>query len=276
MLNLYKFLKFVVRHVLPGWLRYRLAKVVARGVILFNRPRRDVIVANLAPLVGLASAREMAPQLLGNFLMTAVDFFCPRTDIPRETHLENWNYLERAYRKTKRVIAVTAHLGHWELGISCLVEKGYSVAGVYAPYREDKVVSWILAHRSPDVEWIPAARGAALACINAIERGKILGMVADVPFAEKGRSVEIAGTRARLPLGPWAIAVRARAAVIPAFMIREYPGQYRLIMHEPILPGQGSFRKQLEQMQDIYKRHLEFYLKKYPWQWGVLSPFWEA
>ncbi|HVO33826.1 MAG TPA: lysophospholipid acyltransferase family protein [Elusimicrobiota bacterium] len=275
MLRLYKVLKFLFRHVVPGWLRYLLARLIARGIILFNRRRRETIVANLIPLVGVASARRMAPELLGNFLMTAVDFFCPRTNVARETRLENWNYLERAYRKDKRVIAVTAHIGHWELGISCLVEKGYDVAGVYAPYREDEVVRWILKHRSADVEWIPATRGAAMACIQAIERGKVVGMVADLPYGELGRRVTMAGTPARLPLGPWAIAVRARAVVIPAFMIREFPGRYRLEMQEPIYPGEGSFRKQLEGMQDVYKSQLEFYLKKYPQQWGILTPFWD-
>ena len=149
------------------------------------------------------------------------------------------------------------------------------MAEVYAPYREDKIVRWIMGHRNPDVEWIPAARGAAQACINALDRGRILGMVADIPFGEKGNRVRILGAQARLPLGPWAIASRARATVIPGFVIRVKPGQYRIIFHEPILPREGSFRRQMIDAQDIYRAHLEDYLRQYPEQWGVLQPFWE-
>jgi lauroyl/myristoyl acyltransferase len=274
-LVLYKFLKFVFRYLVPGRLRYTLARLIARGVIRFNPRRRAVIVSNLTPLVGFAKAQEMAPELLGNFLMTAVDFFCPRRDMALTTPWENWSAFEKTYRKTKRVMFVTAHLGTWELGISCLVEKGYSVAGIYAPYRDDHIVRWIQAHRNPEVEWILAVRGAAEAGVHALQRGRVLGMVGDIPFGEKGRRVTIAGKQTHLPLGPWAIAARAQATVFPAFIIRESPGHYRGFVHDPIVPGEGSFRHQIKQMQDIYRTHLEYYLKTYPTQWGVLQPFWD-
>ena len=177
--------------------------------------------------------------------------------------------------KGRGVILVGPHLGNWELGMSYLMNRGFSMAGVYAPYREDEIVQWIMRHRISEVEWIPASRGAAEACLNALERGRLLGMVADIPFGEKGRRLRLCGRWAHLPLGPWAIAARARAAVIPGFMLREEPGRYRIILHEPIIPPEGSFRKQMEQMQEIYARLLEHYLKTYPGQWGILQPFWE-
>src|SRR5262249_48190657 len=142
MLSFYKFLKFVFRHLIPAPLRYPLARGVARGVCLFNKARREVIVGNLTPLVGPERARTLAPKLLGNFLMPAVDFFCSRRDLAATLPFENWGAIDKAYRKTRRVILVTAHLGNWEVGINCLVEKGFSVAGVYAPYRDDDIVQW--------------------------------------------------------------------------------------------------------------------------------------
>ena len=100
-------------------------------------------------------------------------------------------------------------------------------------------------------------------------------MVADIPFGEKGRRrLKICGAWTHLPLGPWAIAARARAVVIPGFVLRERPGQYRVIFHDPIVPREGSLRRQMEGMQEIYRQHLEHYLQTYPEQWGVLQPFW--
>ena len=150
------------------------------------------------------------------------------------------------------------------------------MAGVYAPYRESEVVRWILSHRNPDVEWIPAARGAAEACAGALERGRILGMVADIPFGEKGRRVKICGGRGYLPLGPWAIAARARAVVIPGFVLRVRPGHYRIHFHDPIRPMDGPLRRQLRMMQEVYRDHLESYLNQYADQWGCLQPFWDT
>src|SRR5438477_10132256 len=248
------------RHTLPERLRYPLARLLARLVCVLSPQRRRVLEANLRPVVGPAKAAALAPQLLGNFSMTAVDFFCPRSDLAREIQEVNASIVEKSYRRFKKVIVVTAHIGNWELGMTYLINKGFSMAGVYAPYREDDVVRWIMGHRNPDVEWIAAARGAAEACVNALERGRLLAMAADIPYGEKGHRVKVCGAFTRLPLGPWAIAVRARAVVIPGFVLRSRPGRYRIIFHDPILPPEGSFRRQIEGMLAIYRAHLEYYL----------------
>jgi lauroyl/myristoyl acyltransferase len=275
MLKAYKFAKFVFRHIIPSRSRYAAARGTARLIMTFNPQRRAVIENNLRVLVGEKRARELTPVVFGNFLMTAVDFFCPRKSLLTNVRRENWHVLDKAWRKSRRVMLVTAHVGNWELGITTLVDSGYSVAGVYAPYREDEVVQWILAHRNTDVEWIPAVRGAAEACIDALRRGRLVGMVADIPFGERGRKVSIAGRHTRLPLGPWAIASKADATVIPAFIIRESPGRYRVTMHDPIHPPEGSFRHRVETMQDAFRAHLEKALQEHPEQWGVLQNFWE-
>src|SRR5262245_60913649 len=129
MLYLYKTLKFTFRHVLPEFVRYPLARMIGRIIIALDRKRRRVIVSNLKPLVGPKAAARRAPELMGHFAMTAVDFFCPRRDMVPSVQFD-WTVIDRTYRKHKNVILVTAHLGNWEIGISCLVERGYAVAGV--------------------------------------------------------------------------------------------------------------------------------------------------
>ena len=275
LLTVYKFLKFVFRYGVPARGRYGPARWIARQVCRFNASRREVIIGNLTPLVGKEKAALLAPELLGHFAMTAVDFFCASPRRGRDDELENWSVIGEAYRRTQRVMVVTAHLGYWEIGVSYLLEKGFPVTGVYAPYTDDAIVQWIMGHRNPQAEWIPAIPGAAERCIAAVEKGRVLGMVADIPFGERGRRVTIAGHPARLPIGPWMIAARARATVIPTFIVRRSPGRYRGIAHEPIQPATGSLPRQIRRMQAIYKEHLERYLKTYPEQWGVLAPFWE-
>jgi lauroyl/myristoyl acyltransferase len=276
LLRSYKFLKFVFRHVIPTRLRYPLARWIARGIVLFNWKRRKVLVANLTPLVGLAKARALAPIQMGNFLMTAVDFFCVNPLKPRDIQIENWSRVEVAYKESRRLMIVTAHIGNWETGISYLVEKGYAVAGVYATYTDDDIVNWISSHRNPRVQWIPTLPCAADICVAAIEQGKILCIAADIPFGEHGRRMAIAGHHTRLPVGPWSIALRANATVIPAFILRQSPGRYRAFVQEPIKPVPGdSLRHQMVRMQNIYRGHLESFLKSYPEQWGNLQPYWE-
>jgi KDO2-lipid IV(A) lauroyltransferase len=271
----FKTLKFLFRHIIPPFLRYPLARFAGRITVKLNPRRRGIIVGNLTPLLGEAEARDRAGELLGNFMMAAVDFFCQSKRFVDSIPMDK-EFLLKVYENSgHRLMMVTAHLGHWELGIPSMIAHGFTLAGVYAPYREDAVVEWIMEHRHPEVEWISAASGAAEACVQAIDEGKILGMVGDIPFGEKGRRVKIAGRAARLPIGPWAIAARSRATVVPVFIIREAPGRYRCIFETPLPPIKGSLLLQITRLLTAYRDHLERYLRSYPTQWGVLSPFWE-
>jgi lauroyl/myristoyl acyltransferase len=275
LLTYYKCLKFIFRYLVPARARYPLARWIAYGVCLFNSRRRRVLISNLTPLVGSEEARRIAPRQLGHFSMTAVDFFCRKLQGPRAVTFEGWSRIETAYEENRRVMIITAHIGNWEIGISSLLNKGFPVAGLYATYTEDDIVQWILGHRNPLVQWIPTAPGAADVSVAAIEQGRILCLAGDIPFGEHGRKVHIAGRTARLPVGPWAIALRAKATVLPAFILRQTPGRYRGIICEPIKPPAGSPKTQIVQMQDAYRSQLERYLKSYPEQWGNLQPFWE-
>src|SRR3989338_7526108 len=155
----YKFCKFLFRYVVPARARYLLARWIARAVCFLNARRRRVIIDNLTPLVGAERAAQLAPELLGNFVMTAVDFFCTRPQGTRPITWEGWSRIEQAYQESRRLIIVTAHMGNWEIGISSLIDRGFPVAGLYATYTDDDIVQWITSHRHPQVQWIPTTPG---------------------------------------------------------------------------------------------------------------------
>ena len=123
---------------------------------------------------------------------------------------------------------------------------------------QDSLTSGAIARRQPPAQFL------------------VGDVAADIPFGEQGRRVLIAGRPARLPVGPWSIALRAKATVIPAFIYRESPGHYRGVIHEAIKPPPGTAKQQVVKIQEIYRGHLEHYLKTYPEQWGNLQPFWDA
>ena len=84
------------------------------------------------------------------------------------------------------------------------------------------------------------ARARRKACINALERlGGSLGMVADIPFGEKGHRVSLCGSWTRRLLC-WGHGgdrrPRTRHGHPYGFVLREKPGQYRIVFHDPILP----------------------------------------
>ncbi len=275
MLFLYQSLQFIFKYAIPSAARYKTARILARLVYGLNFSRRQVLVRNLEPLVGPTRAKVVAPQLLANFAMTSVDFFCPRGELLRNLQVDHAEIVDTTLKRFKKVILVTAHIGNWELGMNYLFNKGYPMTGLYALYREDSVVRWILGQREKSVQWIPASRGAAQDCLQALENGRLLALAADIPFGEKGRLVPLAKGWTRMPLGPWFVAARAQAAVIPGFILRQRPGFYRLTFYDPILPASGLLRREVLRMQDHFRVQFERALLINPEQWGVLHPYWE-
>lgn len=273
--RLYELLEWLFTFVVPKRWRYAMARGAAKALCRIDRSRRLIIEANLAPFIGQEQAHKRAPALLAGFATTAVDFFCQPADVLKKVTIENNAALEAAYRSGGRVMAVTAHLGHWEIGLSCLAQVGYPVTGVYSSFSDPRIDRWMKRHRDSRVDWVPVGSNVVRRCLDALERHRVVGMVVDVPFGEKGRHVLIAGHPTRLPAGPWMIARRAKAVVFPCFIVRESSGRYRARIHHPIEPRRGTMHQDIERMQTIFIGHLEHYLTNYPEQWGLLSPFWE-
>jgi KDO2-lipid IV(A) lauroyltransferase len=271
----YRLTVWCFSHLIPKRFRYASARFFARVVFLIHRPLRRILQDNLTPLIGADQAERIAPRVLMNFAETAVDFFSGSAEVRDRLEIENGGRLAEVYRSGTPVMAVTAHWGHWEMGPTCLTDRGYPVSSLYSPFADPHIDRWMKAYRDPRMDWVPVGAGAPYRCFKALEQRRIVGMVADIPFGEEGQRVSIKGQNVRLPLGPWIRRARAKATVFPCFIMRKKTGTYQTLIHDPIRPGAGPPKLEIQRMLADYVRHLEYYLTHYPEQWGVLAPFWE-
>ncbi len=252
---------------------HRLFCLLAKVVLWFRPEQKSFLIGNLTPLLG-PRAPEVAPRVLGHVFTNTYDFLFRSRALQAALNVEGFEHVEAAYRSSGRVMLVTAHFGHWELGLPRLVANGYAVAGLYAPFENSFWARWIHTRRDPRIEWIRAVPGAARQAEQALEARKVLGIVADLPFGESGETVSIAGHRARLAMGPWLLAARTQAIVIPGFILREPSGNYRIIYHPPLCKEGKDARAQAQSYLSQYADLLSSYLLRTPEQWGVLQPFW--
>ena len=136
------------------WIGLRLAdRLYAR-----NGPDRRAVVSNLNQIL---SARGVIPsegtvegmarktfQYFGKYL---VDFFrfssLSEKELRKLVNVEHAEYLEEAYAQGRGVIAVTAHLGNWELAGAVVAAMGYPVNAVFLPQRMKKLDDLLVKHR---------------------------------------------------------------------------------------------------------------------------------
>lgn len=230
-------------------------------------------------------ADRLARRTFSNFGAYIADYFL-LPFISRRT-IRRWvtasgglEHLQQAVDRDRGVLLLTCHLGLWELGAIYLRHGGYPVNVVGLV---DRVHAGITEFR----DWLRTRQGigvvnrdgvhlAALAIRRLLAEKKIVALLGDRLYGEKGVEVEFLGRRVAFPTGPFRLARATDATVLPSFVVREGRG-YRATIESPVAAGSGTdaandgFRAAAQEL----ARRFEQRIARYPDQYYVFSPFWE-
>lgn len=266
-----------------------LARVAGRVGFLFARARRLTILENvshLAPSATLAERREIARRTFVNLMEGAVELFRLPTSTHRELQslieIEGKENLDRAIAMGRGVVAVTPHLGPYELGGAFLAAAGYPVHAMVEDINPDVNQALALYREATGMKLLSRSRGMR-AALRVLKDKEILLLVADRVIGEGSDGVEVAfanGTRA-VPTGPASFALASGAPIIVGHIARASSkrsgGPRYLIRLEPaILPNStgdtASDRRRLTA--EIAERFTNI-LREHPDQWFVFQPEWK-
>lgn len=128
-----------------------------------------------------------------------------------------------------------------------------------------------------------APRGALAemtAALRALRRNRVLALTPDlVQPPGKGVSVRLFGKPVELPAGPFFLAVRTGAPLLPSFF-HEEGGRYRLWTHEPLpVPESGGVdrREPVRELAQQWAARFEEFLRRHPDMWQFwLDKRWAA
>jgi len=232
---------------------------------------RRAVQANLSLVCGRPVAADAAAvrEVFRNFGRYLLEFFsCSRIAEPRLA-VEGEEHLAAARRRGGAII-LTAHLGNWELGAACLQRLGVPMSVVALPHadaRTDRLFNAL--RRRHGMEVIPLGVPQATArCLRSLRAGRCLGLLGDRDFSGHEISATFCGRPVLLPRGPATLSLRAGAAVVPTFLLREGRWSFRLCIEPPIWPQRGtSAAGAIECLTQTYAGVMERYLKRYPEQW---------
>lgn len=267
---------------LPLKVGYKLAVFFSDLHYIFADKDRHATKKNLKAIFPEKSEREILRlriRMFRNFAKYLVDFFrFSRLDmrhIKRNIKIENIHYIDEALSKGKGVICLTAHLGNWELGGVVIALLGYSFWAVALPHKHKLVDDFFNSQReSKGVRVIPLGR-AARECLNVLRENKVLALVGDRDFTEKGIILDFFGKSTLFPDGPAAFALKTGASIVPGFMLRNNDDSFTLRMEKPLEPvSSGNKEKDMLEIILRYKIIFEDYIKRYPDQWYMFRRFW--
>jgi KDO2-lipid IV(A) lauroyltransferase len=279
---LYRLGQFIAVNLPLKW-AYAVAVLICDLRYAFAWEDRRAVRDNLKVIFPDKPEREIRRIRIGmfrNFAKYLVDFFrfekLDKDFIRKNIHLQDLDNFDRGLTRGKGAIVLTAHLGNWELGGVVMALLGYPLWAVALPHKEKKVNDFFNGQRqSKGLNVIPLGR-AVRQCLNLLRENKMVALVGDRDFTEKGITVNFFGRPAFFPEGPAAFSLKTGACIVPGFMVRNPDDSFSLRIERPIefTPGQEK-EKDIRQLVGIYQAIIEKYIRLYPDQWYMFRRFWK-
>lgn len=269
----------IPRHV-AYWFALRLSDLY----YFFERRGRGAVMANLKQVMAFKgwypTERELRLtarttfQFFGKYL---VDFFrfqrLDEADIRRLVVIEHPEYIEQAYRAGKGVIAVTAHLGNWEIGGAVLAGLGYPINVVALRQPSAKLNDFFQKHRRKRGMVVMPLGASVKRLLGALRQKEFVALLADRDYSEHHDFSMLCGAPACLPRGAAWLAEKTGAVIMPGFVLRNEDDTFLMKMYPPIMPVPGMPR---DEIQRKISRVLEEAISAYPHQWFMFQKVWDG
>ncbi len=246
--------------------------VRSMGAVYSGLPhaQRKGLRYNLARLLGVGDAEldRLTWETFKNFASTLHDFCFPdgiHLDVPDR------HKLEKTRHEYGGAIVLTFHMGHWELGARAMREWGWPVSAVHQPYHNKHFKRFVESRRAPGVNFISVGENATQGIRDAIKRGDMVAILGDHPYGEVGTHVNILGHDVLWPRGPVLLAVREKAPIHIAVVVRTASRRYVGIISDAMIPKSKS-RAEVDRLIGEVGQKFGMLLTQFPTQWYRFAP----
>lgn len=182
----------------------------------------------------------------------------------------------------KGLIAMTAHLGNWEVGSMIPATRDrrrvHLVREAEGDPRAQAFIAELLANCGGELYTTHFASDPELGFVllEALRQGELVALQGDRPRAG-GRTANttLFGRPFPLPVGTAALARAAGVPMVPIFVFRQGRRHYRSVIHEPITVASTDDRhKDIEEALGRYTQVLEAAIREHPHQWFCFREVW--
>jgi KDO2-lipid IV(A) lauroyltransferase len=184
------------------------------------------------------------------------------------------DHLDRALAQGKGVVALSGHVGNWELLGAYLSLRGYPINVLATRLRDNKLDDLVVSiRRQSGLAVLERSRGVKEA-LKCLKRGEVLGVLIDQDTSVDSVIVNFLGRPAKTAVGPVKLALRTGAAVVPMAMLATDDGRYRIEVKEPVvLSGRpGSVAEDVGRC----SRAVESFIEAEPSQWVWMHRRWKS
>ena len=244
---------------------------------LLHGRRRELAVDNLKAAFPARSKREcraLIRSTFGHFGRHVIEFLnfdaMSANQMMTLVDVEGEERVEQAMAGGTGVMFYTGHFGYWELQIMVHAFRFAPIVMV-ARTLDNPLLEWLLERiRTRVGTRVIPRRGAVRGLMRALMSGGSVGMMIDQHIQDRSAvTIEFFNRPASTTSAVAALALRARAPIIPVFALPLPGGRYRFVYETPVDPPAADdpdpIRTYTQRCTDV----LEMYVRRYPdlWLW---------
>lgn len=269
---------------LPLSSQYAIARFAADAYFKLDRHARESVCANLSAVMPTNAApweiRHAARSVFQSFGRYLTEFFgfenFSGQYIDRHVTIQGREHVEAALKLGRGALFCSGHYSNWELGPATVARMGYPVLAVTQMHAHPKINALFVQQRARRGVEVVHSRDGATRAMKALMNNRTVALLGDRPTGGPTVEVELFGRKTQLPQGPWRIALRTGAALLPTFVIRRPDNTYILEISAPLsIPLYNDPIKNVQGLAQTWALHWEAQVKSDPSQWEVFSPIWD-
>ena len=247
---------------------------------------REKTIKNLTKVFGESKSRneinKMAKQVFSNLGRNMADAFAvPRftkNNIDLYIQAEGLENIENALKSGNGVIALTGHIGNWELLGAYLSIKGFPINVVGAPIYDPRLDEQVVKNREySGMKYI--ARGSATRdIIRALRQNEVVGILIDQDTKRvDGIFVDFLGHPAYTPIGPTILAMKTKAVIVPMAIHMKKDGTHFIKVKEQLaLKFSGNIDEDRIYNTQLCNNALSEFILENPAQWVWMHERWKT
>lgn len=286
---------FVVRYialVVPAPSELRMTKALGRLFCGIAKSKRTLVKANLSTVLGHGyDVDDLVTRIFENhfvdqYLIFSFPKIGPET-INRYLVIEGRPYLDHALQRGKGVIIIHAHMGPRLLPLFSLGLSGYRMNQIEGPVAEGLSLfgRYCCRQKSALEKRIPAkiinGQHFLRPVFEALKGNEIVMVAGDGMgggrFMGRQTEVDFFGYRFRFPEGPFVLASKTGASLVPLFTLKsEGNVPYRAVMYPPWVVPRGRLEEEeLTRQVKKFVALLESVVRSYPCLWHFWDEFFD-
>lgn len=181
-----------------------------------------------------------------------------------------------AMQAGRGVVAVTGHIGNWELLAQTFAHAGIAAHTFAKPLYDPRLTAWVDRERRKHglgVLWRGAPSGVK-DMLRVFRRGEMLALLIDQDTRVEGCFVPFFGRPAHTPTAPASLALRFGAPIVFAYTHRHATGH---TLHLEVIDVDCDAPRQLEiaRVTAVLSQNLQAAIKQAPAQWVWMHDRWK-